>query len=153
MMRDPLPIVQEYLASGEAQVRKNAALALAVIGTRDAFYELVRLALQDPDEKVRKCAEDEIQKIDGEVARPQVLACLYDALDQPETQGRAGLLLARCATNACCVRTTRVGAGPWRAGIGQVRRGGGRGELLAIGGCAENDAEDCRALASGARDR
>src|SRR5258708_8701260 len=119
MARDPLPIVEEYLSSGEAQVRKNAAVALAVVGGREGFAELVRLALLDPDEKVRKCAAAEFRQIDDESAKSQALGCLYEALERPETVGSAGLLLARLRNDGLPVASP---ASDWRGRFRRIAR-------------------------------
>lgn len=67
-----LNIAREYLRSSDAQVKKNAATALAAIGSHDSIKALVRVALVDDDPEVRTRAEEEIRGLPADgVAQAQ----------------------------------------------------------------------------------
>lgn len=107
---DVLAIVTDCLASAEAQVRRNAATALAAAGTWKSASPLVDLALRDPDASVRRRAFDGLLQLDDDAQRAaaqrtsdvfQELSATGDSADEgeePEERlevlGRANEILA-----------------------------------------------------------
>ena len=60
MNRDPLVVIDEFLARTDVQLHKNAVLALGAIRNKRAAERLLRVALEDRDAEVREAAEDEL---------------------------------------------------------------------------------------------
>lgn len=66
MSRDPLSVVREFLARPEADFRRNAVTALAVLENSDARRDLIQVALGDRDEGVRAAALEELAAAKGD---------------------------------------------------------------------------------------
>lgn len=94
MARNPLPIVKEFLASKELQVRKNAVAAMAAIETDEATIELVRTALKDPDPQTRQFAEQELLQLSPDSLQAAVTELEHELSDKA-TAAPAYALLGR----------------------------------------------------------
>src|SRR5262249_1914577 len=89
-----LSITREYLRSPDPQIKKNAATALAAIGSRDSIENLIRLALTEPDPKVQTHAEEELSDLKGSrMGRAQ--AILESSLLDEELSRESFALLGR----------------------------------------------------------
>jgi HEAT repeats len=126
MSNRALNIAREYLRSSDAQVKKNAATALAAIGSHDSIETLVRVALADGNPEVRARAEEEIRGLPPEgIAQAQ--AILEDLLSDGETARDSFALLGRLrlAGIISAVEKKRRSRERLRlaAGLGQPARG------------------------------
>jgi hypothetical protein len=72
---------------------RSAVVALGLIGEPESIQQLVEIALRDPDETVRKQAEEEILHLSGAPQR-QALEALASAMQDPQAARSAYLLLA-----------------------------------------------------------
>ena len=63
MSTDTIAIIKDYLDSPELQVRKNAASALALVGTAEAASELVAVATTDRSTELRAWATQELSTL------------------------------------------------------------------------------------------
>ena len=93
-MTTVLSIIEDVLRSGEPQLRRNGAVALAAAASRESLARLAGLALDDPDESVRACAEAEIQSLPADSAE-HVAGVLFAALEKPAADVRSYALLGR----------------------------------------------------------
>ncbi len=91
MKRDPLAIIQEYQHSSDPQIRKNAATALAALGSEESVKRLVDMTLADAE--IRDHGIKELSNLEAGARRyvgPQV----QTALQNPKHQRVAYLVLA-----------------------------------------------------------
>src|SRR3712207_3033598 len=104
MSRDPLSIVDEFLRYPDPQMRKNAVTALALVESEKAIRRLVEIALSDSEPQVRKRAEDEILRLDGQQAEWAVEAlgaAMKDSERRLLAYAALGRLRSRGLTTTC----------------------------------------------------
>lgn len=107
MGRDAILLCREYLRASSPETRRKAAAALeASAGETGAGAELVRLALRDDDDGVRRRAEAAISRLPEEPRR-HALAALHAALGDPESKLRAYGLLTRLANQGIAASHAR----------------------------------------------
>jgi hypothetical protein len=82
------------MRSGDPQIRRNVATALAILGTRESLSRLISVALSDKDEAVRQHAERELVRLDGE-PRATVAELLSSTVHTADTGESAYGLLGR----------------------------------------------------------
>jgi hypothetical protein len=86
-------IVEEFLRSRDAQARKNALTALAVLDRdEDTIERLAKVALNDADDGVRRRAVEEIVSLSDE-ALPRAVKVLQDTMADPSRRQTAYALL------------------------------------------------------------
>jgi len=93
-------LIQEYLRSDNAQIRRNALTAVSAAGLASCYKDVVRMAISDPDPAVRARAEEEIAASGNPVA-PEYAQALAQMIDSP--RGLDAFLLAGriCARGSC----------------------------------------------------
>ena len=93
--RNPVLIAKEYVQSTEPPaVRKNALTALAALDDPEGWAVLADSALTDPDETVRRLAEEELSRLPSPSARKAIEPVLA-MLEVPKKGQRAYALLGR----------------------------------------------------------
>lgn len=87
MASNTLSIIEEFLRSGEPQIRRNAITALAVMNDQDSVRLIIDTALKDPDAGVRRRAEEEILLLDEE-SQAGVTEALMESLKSKDSQSQ-----------------------------------------------------------------
>lgn len=98
MPSNTLSVVEEFLRSQDAQQRRNAVTALAVMGDEEAIAQLVKVAISDADDSVRARAEQELLALEGDAldrATKQIGLALDDPLKRQTAYGILGRFRSR----------------------------------------------------------
>jgi len=96
MARDALAVIEEFCEHGDARVRRNAATALAGVGTGNSYQRLLDMAIKDPDADVRAGARKEIELavVDRDRDRAAALGTVFDGrLGEPERRAATYALM------------------------------------------------------------